>query len=187
MSTITKSYGHLPDRSERGQEYLELAFSPSSRPLTERWRNNGLSADFLADYFGTFIPKDLPESHHNQVKGAVAFIANELLENAMKFSDTADGKAISLSLDLSDHDLCFTLVNAVKPENLETLLSFLDTFTGMDAGDYFVAQVERNIETGEESGLGFATMITDHDAKVGWKIETEAGRIRMTTLVVVEI
>ena len=30
-------------------EYLTLAFSPTSAPLRSRWRNNGLSADFLAD------------------------------------------------------------------------------------------------------------------------------------------
>jgi hypothetical protein len=37
------------------QEYLIIGFSPSSIPLKQRWRNNGLSADFMADYLATFF------------------------------------------------------------------------------------------------------------------------------------
>src|SRR6266481_4621306 len=69
-------------------EYLTLAFSPISAPLRSRWRNNGLSADFLGDYVTTFLPANgaLPASgrRQNEVKHAVTYIANELLENAMK-------------------------------------------------------------------------------------------------------
>ena len=39
-------------------EYLQLGFQPSSVPLKQRWRNNGLSADFLGDYVTTFFPRD---------------------------------------------------------------------------------------------------------------------------------
>ncbi len=71
-------------------ESLLLRFSPSLLPPQQRWRNNGLSADFLADYVTTFFPKDEadPASAERQstVKGAVNYIANELLENAMKYS-----------------------------------------------------------------------------------------------------
>ena len=73
------------------QEYLIIGFSPSSIPLKQRWRNNGLSADFLADYLTTFFPgnEDDPSTIERQaeIKSAVSYIANELLENAMKFND----------------------------------------------------------------------------------------------------
>ena len=187
MTADSKTFGTFSEIEVRGDEYLELAFSPSSRPVNERWRNNGLSADFLADYFGTFIPAELPESHHNQVKGAVAYIANELLENAMKFSDCERGKGISLSLNLSESDLRFTLINSISADRADSLETFLNEFTGMDASEFFVVQMERNIETGSESGLGFATMVTDHDAQLGWKIERPGDCTTLTTQVVIEI
>jgi hypothetical protein len=37
-------------------EYLTLSFSPFSAPIRSRWRNNGVSADFLGDYVITFLP-----------------------------------------------------------------------------------------------------------------------------------
>src|ERR1700683_674106 len=70
-------------------EYLTLAFSPTSAPLRSRWRNNGLSADFLADYVTTFLPtrdgKPAAASRQKELKHAVTYVANELLENAMKY------------------------------------------------------------------------------------------------------
>ena len=53
--TISKTLSDCDERT-REREYLTLAFSPSSAPLRSRWRNNGLSADFLGDYVTTFLP-----------------------------------------------------------------------------------------------------------------------------------
>lgn len=39
------------------QEFLLINFSSSSIPLNQRSRNNGLSADFIADYLTTFFLK----------------------------------------------------------------------------------------------------------------------------------
>ena len=75
---------------EEGQrcEYLKIRFSPSPVPLQQRWRNNGLSAAFVADYLSTFFLDQDPAVSACQVeiKGAFSYLANELLENAMKSS-----------------------------------------------------------------------------------------------------
>jgi hypothetical protein len=85
MSEPLDNYGERAGKCE----YLTLAFSPTSAPLRSRWRNNGLSADFLGDYVTTFLPANgtLPafKRRQNEVKHAVTYIANELLENAMKY------------------------------------------------------------------------------------------------------
>ena len=47
--------GDFPQSLPPSREYLILSFSPGSIPLQQRWHNNCLSADFLADYFGTFF------------------------------------------------------------------------------------------------------------------------------------
>ena len=85
---MTQVFGNFVEMDEHKQEYLIIGFSPTSIPLQQRWRNNGLSADFLADYLSTFFPGEDAESQEQQteVKDAVSYVANELLENAMKFN-----------------------------------------------------------------------------------------------------
>src|ERR1700722_13814708 len=86
----SQTFGNYEERS-RECEYLTLAFSPLSVPLRSRWRNNGLSADFFGDYVTTFLAleaaRTTAENGQNEIKHAVTYIANELLENAMKYHE----------------------------------------------------------------------------------------------------
>jgi hypothetical protein len=58
MIMNSQTLGNYGERSNDRCEYLKLVFSPLSAPLHARWRNNGLSADFLGDYVLTFLPKE---------------------------------------------------------------------------------------------------------------------------------
>ena len=99
---MAQFFGDCIEDIPTSQEYLILGFSPSSVPLKQRWRNNGLSADFLADYLTTFFPGDeenpITVVQQAEIKSAVSYIANELLENAMKFSDENSEQPISIAL-----------------------------------------------------------------------------------------
>lgn len=53
---MTQIFGYYVDKP-LSQDELSLRFSPSSIPIKDRWRNNGLSADFMADYLTAFFPK----------------------------------------------------------------------------------------------------------------------------------
>src|SRR3954471_2690820 len=102
--TLGRFGQHLGERCE----YLTLAFSPLSAPLCSRWRNNGLSADFLGDYVNTFLPTNgsvsAADSRQNEIKHAVTYIANELLENAMKYHERNVDIPIGIHLELaSEH------------------------------------------------------------------------------------
>jgi hypothetical protein len=93
-------FGDYRERTD-STEFLIMSFSSQTLPITERWRNSGLSADFLADYWGTFFPvRD--QSGVSEVQDAVSFISNELLENALKFSEETDVSTIRISLYLFD-------------------------------------------------------------------------------------
>ena len=85
---MIRIFGDFIERKDDDGEYLKIGFSPTSIPIQQRWRNNGLSADFLADYLSTFFPGDdrAVAECQAEFKSAVSYIANELLENAMKFS-----------------------------------------------------------------------------------------------------
>jgi hypothetical protein len=84
------------------KEYLLLSFSPSSIPLQQRWRNNCLSADFLANYLSTFFLGDDEQQPYTtkqaEVKSAVSYIANELLENGMKYCVKTASFPISIQI-----------------------------------------------------------------------------------------
>lgn len=110
-------------------EFLQIGFSPSSAPLQQRWRNNGLSADFVAEYLTTFfLCGDNPNARRRQteVKSAVSYIANELLENAMKFNDENSKYPIKFGLHLFGDTIVLYATNSVSPERLEKIQTFVE-------------------------------------------------------------
>ena len=189
---MSQIFGDFIDDLPSSEEYLILGFSPSSIPLKQRWRNNGLSADFIADYFTTFFPGSESSRSGNdikaEVKSAVSFIANELLENAMKFSDENSQYPVSIQLHLDSDRMVFMVTNSIHRQGVEKLVAFIKELTTSDPGELYIFQLEKNAsdESTGESGLGLLTMINDYQAKLGWKFETintEPEAIAVTTMV----
>jgi hypothetical protein len=181
-------FGHFSDEPINSEEYLILGFSPSSIPLRQRWRNNGLSADFLADYMTTFFPTRNAGNDLNQqveIKGAVSYIANELLENAMKFTDPDVPCPISIQLQLHSDLIVFCVKNSVSPQTVKTFQAFLQKLTSCDPQELYIEQLEHNAsdENGTSSGLGILTMVNDYATKVGWKFESHKEMTTVTTMV----
>ncbi|WP_413163513.1 slr1658 superfamily regulator [Capilliphycus salinus ALCB114379] len=162
--------------SSENQEFLAIGFSPGSIPLQQRWRNNGLSANFMADYVTTFFPKseeDFSTQHRQaEIQSAVSFIANELLENAMKFSDNSCSYPIQIKINLSSEWLSFWVVNSIAPEKIESFQDYIQTLLNSDPQEMYINQIEENLEDGNSSRLGYLTMINDYQANLGWKFET---------------
>ncbi|MBN2004964.1 MAG: ATP-binding protein [Anaerolineae bacterium] len=156
-------------------EHLVIHFSPTAIPLQQRWRNNGLSADFLAEYWATFFPASdaLSESRQKALKGAIAYIANELLENVMKFNYNPAQCSVNLGLYLHERELRFYTSNAVAPENLEPFLNRVRKLMTEDTAELYIHQIEQNAlsENAGGSCLGLLTMIHDYDAQLAWKFE----------------
>lgn len=172
-------------------EHLTVQFFPSSVPLKDRWRNNGLSADFMADYFATFFPGDEESTRKNskqvEIKSTVSYIANELLENAMKFSDETALAPVTLTLQMQENKITFTATNTVPPEKLSNFQSFLEELTTSDPSELYLQQLEKNaMDEGIGSGLGLLTIMNDYLAKVGWKFQpahTQPEVMTVTTMV----
>ncbi|MEG4960087.1 MULTISPECIES: DUF6272 family protein [unclassified Microcoleus] len=174
------------------QEYLIIGFSPSSVPLKQRWRNNGLSADFLADYLTTFFPgnEDDPSTIERQaeMKSAVSYIANELLENAMKFNDETSEYPIDIKLQLESDRVIFSVANSISPQAVEKFQAYIQQLLASEPSELYIQQLEKNAadERCSHSGLGLLTMLTDYTAKIGWKFQTvqkDPEVIAVTTMV----
>lgn len=173
---MVEIFGDFVEELPASEEFLTLTFSPSSVSLKQRWRNSGLSADFMADYFTTFFPKsDATEiSTKAEAMSVVSFIANELLENAMKFNDETSKHPISLTLQLHKNRLMFLATNSINPQAVENFQETIQELTMRDPGELLIQQMEKNAEddTNTNSGLGLLTMMNDYLTKLGWKFET---------------
>ncbi len=179
---MIKIFGDFRDSPIDTTEYLIMGFSPSSVSLQQRWRNNGLSADFLADYLTTFFPaKDsdpTTSERREEIKGAVSYVANELLENAMKFNDETSQSPISIQFQLHSDSLMLCASNSVFPENAEGFQLFIQELLGSEPQELYIRQIqiarakEKNRIASNSTGLGLLTMLDDYKAKLGWKFET---------------
>lgn len=175
---------------EQGTEHMCLSFKPSSVPIKQRWRNNGLSADFLGDYLTTFFPKDdNPQSSKKQavVKDAAAYIANELLENAMKYSDEKGDVPNSIDLTLLEDKLVFTEINGITQQQEADFKVFIEELQNNDPDELFMRKLEESAMSDTSSGLGYLTMINDYHASLGWQFDVNDGVHKVATQVVISI
>ena len=197
LKTMTQTLGDFIEEFPPEHDSLELTFTPSSRPIKQRWRNNRLSAHFVADYLSSFLPMDAEDASSKkrikQSKGVVSYVANELLENAIKFNKDDTNYKVKFGI----HFICGTEVtavifasNTVNSEGANKFKQFIKEILASDPNELYLQQVEKNAESeSDTSGLGLLTMINDYSAKIGWKFEprAESDTIAVTTVVQIRV
>jgi diguanylate cyclase (GGDEF)-like protein len=167
-------------------EYLTLAFSPLSTSLTSRWRNNGLSADFVGDYVITFLPTEgymAGQSCQNEIRHAVTYIVNELLENAMKYHARDVDVPIRIHLELTRNHITVSTSNGVGEDQAQRYQAFVENLQQGDAAELLLKQQEESAASNEPtmSSLGLLTMICDYGAQLGWRFDLQAEAMTVTT------
>ncbi|AHE98571.1 slr1658 superfamily regulator [Thioalkalivibrio paradoxus] len=189
---MMEEYGQIRTiKHSRDTETLNLTFWPGSVPLQQRWRNNGLSADFLGDYVTTFFPLDDNDpgtrQRRNEVRGAVSFIANEMLENAMKFHDNSVSEPITMQILLGADQILFQESNSAGARATDTFRDFVRRLLSSDPGELYIEQLEHGDDR-NGGGLGYLTMINDYDAELAWRFEPLGNdSFRVTTQVILKI
>jgi hypothetical protein len=183
METITpiETFGEFNDAKPRHGEYLNIGFSPSYGPLKKRWETNGVSADFIAEYFRNFHVGNqeingtvLNDIEVENIRDAVKYIANELLENAMKFQEAGEAYMAQIYLFLFVDKVAFRVTNAITPQQQLKLKTFIQQVLTEDPHEIYF-QVMRNSaleENSAQSGLGLLSMICDYGARLGWQFGT---------------
>jgi hypothetical protein len=177
----SQATGKSADVSQE-REYLTLAFSPSSAPLRSRWRNNGLSADFLGDYVTTFMPATEGlagmVSRPSEIKHAVTYIANELLENAMKYHARDVDIPIKIHLELTSDQITVSVSNGIGVIQAERYKAFVEQLQKEDAGDLIIKQQEESAKSDAStvSCLGLLTIMADYDAQLDWRFEIQSAQ-----------
>lgn len=191
-NTMIEIFGDFIQNPPLGTEYLILGFSPSSASIKKRWRNNGLSADFVANYLSTFFGDNgNPQNPcHKKAESAhsVNYIANELLENAMKFSDSTLPHPTTLQIHLYEDSIILMTNNGINGKQEADLRVFIERLSVCDPEALYLQQLEKNAETDDRinSRLGYLTIINDYQGKIGWQFESfpeESQGIFLTTMV----
>ena len=173
---MAEIFGDFIEENNTG-EFMVISFSPSASS-PDRWRNNSISAEFLGDYWGTFLPVHDKSSQRRQteVRDTVSYVSNELLENAVKFN--YEPFTISIALYLGDDTLKVYVSNHLEPGRAEKFRNVIQMLLTEDAESLYIRQIE-NIgedETDTESGLGLLTMLNDYDVELAWRFETVSER-----------
>ena len=170
---MKQTLGNFIEPQEGHGEYLKIGFQPSSITLQQRWHNNGLSADFLAGYMSTFFPGEDQASTARQaeIKDAISFIANELLENAMKFSYSQSQHTVTIEMFLDVDAIKLYTVNSIAPDKIDPFQQFIGRLLTEDTDALYTEQLERNAAGENEgaSGLGYLTMVNDYGASLAWR------------------
>lgn len=187
---MKQTFGDFIELQAGEGEYLKIGFHPSSIPLQQRWRNNGLSADFLADYLSTFFPgEDLHSAERqSQIKDAVAYISNELLENCMKYSHASKHHLVSIEMFLEPGAITLYTSNGIAMERVEPFQHFISRLLTEDIDALYTEQLEKNADddSGQASGMGFLTMLSDYDVQIAWKFsksDASSVELGLTTMV----
>ncbi|MGB1013895.1 MAG: slr1658 superfamily regulator [Nannocystaceae bacterium] len=145
----------------------ELVLTLHPKQFTVRWSQCSATADFCTNYLAT-------REFYQASRGAINYILNELIENAVKFSC---GDTIQIILGREDNDVVIVVNNHVAAQSSEKIRATLQALLVGDPLDQMMLKVEQNAENPDSdgSGLGFLTMMTDYDTRVGWQLCQPAG------------
>ena len=184
---MAQLFGDFWEDIPTNHEFLMIGFFPHSIPLNKRWRNNGLSADFIADYLATLFPdyesEEVRRRKQSEVRVAINYIANELIDNAVKFNDESSPYPIRFEIHLLGNKLVMTSTNSVSSQVLANFYLFVHELNASDLEDLYIRRLEIGAqEKSPESKLGILTIMKDYLAKLGWKVETVRGNREVTTL-----
>lgn len=152
-------------------EHMSLTLYPDSFPV--RWSLCNLTANFMAEYFGELFPDaDADERllSRDEISGAVGYVLNELVENAVKFNLNGD---ITVTVGLGREDLVCLVSNQIPNASVPKLRQKLLELTQEDPGELLRRQAEANFEDAESSGsgLGYLIIMNDYGVSLGWKLD----------------
>jgi hypothetical protein len=175
---MKKHFGHTELKAGPETPSLRIVFSEG--PLDLRWAHCSLTADFVSDLFaGLAARANVAES---SARHSIGYLANELLENAVKFRAPGD---VVLSASLDGADFAMSISNFTTPEMANGLEKLIADITSRDPGELLLERMELNAEDPEStgSGLGLLTLVNDYGVRLGWTIEKQAaGTIQVRTI-----
>jgi len=158
---------------------LRLDFHPDQLPL--RWSHCSATADFLANYYQGLLKAQLPPSGLADLRHSISYLANELLENTVKFGAPGD---VYVETGLAGADFILRLGNWIDSNASTAFQRLLAELTAGDPGELLLQRIEANAadESSSASGLGILTLMSDYQVRFSWSFTPEDdGRVFLRT------
>ena len=150
-------------------------------PLELNWAHCGATAEFLGDFNGSLAAAHKLDA--NDARHSIGYLANELVENAVKFRSGGD---VTISTALEGDEFTFRLTNDTSATTAVGSEALLGELTSRDPGDLLIERIEANALDPDSSGsgLGILTLMNDYGARIGWDFsqETEPANVRIQTV-----
>jgi hypothetical protein len=167
---------------------LDLTIYPYAAGLS--WSAAGQTANYIGEYLGALLPPGTSPSARRELSGSISFVANELLENAVKFHYNSF-LPVTCCVQQGETEICLQVANSVNPLKLPKFFRLIRELLRHDPAELFMLHLENSLDVLNESksGLGLITILNDYGGKLGWHFESLAGlpglpkQITVTTLV----
>lgn len=160
------------------RERISLRLSLGSSPAP--WALCSLTATFIAECCGELFSKvdgGRGPLGRDAIIGAVGFVLNELVENALKYGQHGD---INVTVGLGREDIVCIVSNPIAKSAVPALRARLEELVQGDPGELLRRQVEANTTRdvkSAESGLGYLLLINDYGVHLGWELSPVSGNI----------
>lgn len=139
-------------------------------------------ADRLARFFAEYLGFCGGHQASAEQLASVGYATNELAENAIKYSANHCFELVGWA---QNDGIVLGLRNTMDADRAERLVESAESISQDDPHMLFIQRVEDNadgLETG--SGLGLLTLIVDHGAQLGWRLDPAGdARVQLHTLV----
>lgn len=195
MERCSETFGHFVE-AEDEHPHLTMVLSSCMLARHDCWHSNNLSANFLGNYWESLFPVR-PGSglyRRKKIREMVSYIANELLENAVKYGYSAppSGQALTIETCLFPGVLRFYVSHRIDPQSVAAFQEYIQILLTKNPERLYFRQMEQNADeyTHTVSRLGLLSILHDYHAQLAWKFDTEGHRadvITVTTMVQVAV
>jgi hypothetical protein len=145
----------------------QLSITVTTEDCKNHWHRCSLLADFAANYFSAFFPVNI------NINNAFSTIINELIENAVKYSEPSNSP-IELRLFNFDDKTIITCFNTIDKVRYEKFKNYVEELVKCNEIDKLYKDTLESKALTETSGLGLISIINYYNSKLGFKFKESA-------------
>jgi len=172
---LKSQFGKYVEVEPFGGEFLNIAVAMSSGSVEADWKKNTLCAEFIAKYMLNTISvhRSERELEHRDIKDTINYIANEMFENAVKFTSSIGNRSISFRVHHDGDTIRFYVRNSIDKPQIKPFQTLINELLEGDASEMYFERLESNDMPGSEStsGLGYLSIMNDYGADIAWKFD----------------
>lgn len=134
-------------------------------PLELSWHHCTTTSDFVSELCA--LRTNLPPPQIKETRHSVSYLANELIENAVKFK-TAGNVGIQVAANGDSFNM--KVSNTIDARSAERLQSLVSELMDGEPSDLLIRRIELNAARpgSAESGLGLLTLMSDYGVRFAW-------------------